>query len=123
MRKEIRPVDHLTQASVAIVAHTDEAFWAAVAAQQAAEGTNGLLWRQTGQVAPNVDAASRSGTPVGKNATALVCALCEDKSPGRWITRCKGPGGGTRQPACSVWVHPACAWQVRTGSALSKLGE
>ncbi|CAN0038149.1 unnamed protein product, partial [Sphacelaria rigidula] len=25
--------------------------------------------------------------------------------------RCKGPGGGTRQQPCSVWVHPACAWQ------------
>lgn len=108
---------HLIQAGIAMVTSTYEAFWAAVAAQQAAEGASATPWKQTTSTALASDTGGQSGAAGGNVATVAansVCALCHDRSPGRWITRCRGPGGGPRQPTCSVWVHPACAWQVGT---------
>lgn len=91
---------------------SDEAFWAAVAAQHVAEGSNTSSWKQTEGSKSAASGGGKRGGGKGAGSVNDHCALCTDKSPGRWITRCKGPGGGTRQQPCSVWVHPACAWQV-----------
>ncbi|CAN0338720.1 unnamed protein product [Pylaiella littoralis] len=120
---------------------SDEDFWEAVAAQVAREGSSATpAWRQVGATerpspssGDTTGTSGRSGTTRGKAKGAAVaaaaaaaaaqetagarCALCEDVSEGRWVTRCKGTGtggGGTgtrQQLACPIWVHPACAWQ------------
>lgn len=95
---------------------SDEDFWAAVATQQAKEGSSAPAWSQVGEsVGGSGRGGGRGGRGVGGGGETLQCALCEDQTVGRWVTRCKGSGGsGTRQQqVCSVWVHPACAWQVR----------
>ncbi|CAN0104081.1 unnamed protein product, partial [Ectocarpus sp. 6 AP-2014] len=117
-----------------MLSSSDEDFWAAVAAQVAKEGSSTTpAWRQVG-VAPPTSPSSgdsghgRAGTrgkakgPAAAAASAaeveaagVCCALCDDKSEGRWVTRCKGSGGGAgtrQQQTCNIWVHPACAWQA-----------
>ncbi|CAN0183734.1 unnamed protein product, partial [Scytosiphon promiscuus] len=120
---------------------SDEDFWAAVAAQVAMEGSSATpAWRQVGVPLPPSPTRSSSSSPsrdgAGRTATrgkakgaaaaaaaeadGVCCELCEDRTEGRWVTRCKGGGSGSgsggstrqqQQQACSIWVHPACAWQ------------
>ena len=105
---------------------SDEEFWAAVSAQQVIEGSSILSWKQAGTPATERPGGiggstrtknkGRGGAAAGNSNGALWCSLCDDKTSGRWLTRCKGAGGnGSRQQqTCSIWVHPACAWQVRS---------
>ncbi|CAM9354237.1 unnamed protein product, partial [Hapterophycus canaliculatus] len=136
---------------------SDEDFWAAVAAQVAKEGSSTTpAWRQVGvslappsprssSSSPSRDsgggaragtrgkakgaAAAAAAAAAAEEAGGVWCELCEDKTEGRWVTRCKGGGSGSgvgstrqqQQQACSIWVHPACAWQASGGYAMRSI--
>ncbi|CAM9744992.1 unnamed protein product, partial [Choristocarpus tenellus] len=54
----------------------------------------------------------------GRTTGAGVCALCTDRTPGRWITRCKGAG----RKLCQLWAHPSCAWENEGYAVRSLVG-
>lgn len=94
------------ESEMAAPALSDETFWGEVAAQQATDDASAAAWRQT-------EAMPSGGKSRGGTAASQRCAVCDDDSPGRWLTRCKGVEGSKQK--CNVWVHPACAWEVKRG--------